>query len=178
MRGVELEASFAATRNFTLEGTLQYANNKIRDYVYPDGLKINGSSNVDGNQLDQSPQWTWTLSPTYNRSISAKWDLFTRLDYMHRGKVFIDPTNVAWLDARDTFNLRLGFTNADRGFRIEGYVNNLLNDDTLVSAVRGNDVVYRSTAAGVVPGVALTLNELRLGLPDKREFGVRINQTF
>lgn len=178
MRGVEFDASFAATTNFTIEGTLQYADNRIRDYVYPDGTRINGSTNVDGNQLDQSPRWTWTVAPTYTMAISSKWNGFARLDYLHRGRIFVDPTNAAWLDARDTFNLRLGFSNEDRGFRIEGYVNNLLNDDKIVSAVRGNDVVYRSTASGIAPGVALTLNELRLGLPDKREFGVRFSQSF
>lgn len=178
LRGAEFDASFAVTSNFTIDGTVQYADNKIRDYIYPDGVRIKGSSDVNGNQLDQSPRWTWTLSPSYNVAISDRWDGFARLDYLHRGKIFIDPTNVAWLDARDTFNLRLGVNNEKRGFRIEAYVNNLLNDDTIVSAVRGNDVVYRPTTAGIVPGVALTLNELRLGLPDKREFGVRLSQNF
>ncbi|GGD79509.1 TonB-dependent receptor [Croceicoccus mobilis] len=178
MRGVELEASFAATPNFSIDGSLQYADNKIRDYVYPDGLRINGSSDVTGNQLDQSPKWAWTLSPSYTRAISTSWDFLVRVDYIHRGKIYVDPTNSAWLDKRDTFNLHAGFENDRRGFKIQAYANNLFDDDTITAAIRGNDVVYRPSAGGVVPGVALTLNELRLGLPDKREIGVRFSQEF
>lgn len=178
MNGIEAEGTFAVTRNLTLEGTLQYADNKIKDYPYLDGLKINGSSNVEGNTLDQTPKWAWTVSPAYHNTISGDWDGFARIDYIHRGRIFIDPTNVAYLASRDTFNLRAGVTDKNQGLRLEFYVNNVFDDDKITSAYRGNDVVYRLVGGNVVPGVALTLNELRLGLPQRREVGVRAVKTF
>lgn len=192
LQGIELEADFAATRNLKLTGSLGYADNKILAYVYtPNGLRIRNSTNVDGNQTDQVPKLTISLSPTYTRNISGNWDVFTRVDYSYRSKIFIDPTNVAWLGARHMVNAHFGFTNGS-ALRIEGYVKNLFNDDTLLEANKGSESHYAPNATCtaavptcynpalplvVSPGVSV-LNSIGIALPVKRTFGVRASYEF
>ncbi len=186
LKGIEVEADLAITQQLSVSATFDWETTKVKDYIFtPDGLKIRNSTNVNGNKMEQSPEWTWTLSPSYTDTLTGDWEWFARVDYKHRGKIFFDPTNVGWLAARDLFNLRAGINN--KAFRVEFYVNNVFNDKKLTEAVRGNDVVYgTSTACPPCFTAALpvttrggsVLNELRLGLPVKRTFGVKASYQF
>jgi iron complex outermembrane receptor protein len=186
LKGVEIEADLAVTEQLTVAATLDWETTTVQDYVFsPDGLKIRNSTNVNGNRLEQAPDWSWTISPSYTDHLTGDWDWFARIDYKHRGKVFFDATNVGWLAARDLFNLRAGVS--DKRIRIEVYVNNLFNDKKLTEAVRGNDTVYgASTACPPCFTAALpvttrggsVLNELRIGLPVKRTFGIKASYQF
>jgi iron complex outermembrane receptor protein len=186
LKGVEIEADVAITEQLTVAATLDYQSTTVKDYVFsPDGLRIRNSTNVNGNRLEQAPDWTWTISPSYTDTLVGDWEWFARIDYRHRGKVFFDATNVGWIKARDLVNARIGVS--DSRFRLEFYVNNLFNDKKLTEAVRGNDVVYGPSTtcppcftAALPPttrGGSL-LNELRVGLPVKRTFGVKANYEF
>jgi iron complex outermembrane receptor protein len=190
LKGVELEADFAATRNLTLSGTLGYADNKIIAYVYtPNGLRIRNSTDVTGNQTDQQPKLTVSLSPTYKREIANGWEGFVRADYFYKSKVFVDPTNVAWRGASNVFNLHLGASN-EHGLRLEGYVNNLFDNSVLSEAVKNSDSnvavnpgiacppCYSAAFPFVPSGGPSTVNTIGIGLPVKRTVGVRASYDF
>ncbi len=186
MTGVEFEAELALTEHLNVSASLDYEHTKVLNYIFsPDGLKIRNSTNVNGNQMEQAPAWTWSLSPQYTAPFIGDWSWFVRLDYRHRSKIFFDPTNVGWLNARDLLNARVGFTRDH--LRIEAYVNNLTNDKSLTEAVRGNDTLYGTSttcppcytaALPVTTRGGSVLNELRIGLPVKQTFGIKATYDF
>jgi len=170
LKGVEFEGDIAVTQHFTLSTSLDYTKSKILSFVYiPDGLQIRNSTNVNGNQLAQVPAWTWSISPSYTDHLSGEWDWFARIDYTHRGKYFVDDTNVAWLAPLDLVAAHIGVNN--QSLKIEGYVTNLTNNQNLTEAIGGgccHDILYSPA----------TLSEIRVGLPDKRTFGIKATYDF
>jgi iron complex outermembrane recepter protein len=186
MKGIEFEAELAVTDHLNVSATFDYEHTKVLNYVFsPDGLKIRNSTNVNGNAMEQAPAFTWSISPQYSAPLVGEWSWFARIDYRHRGKVFFDPTNVGWLNARDLVNARAGVTRDN--LRIEFYVNNLTNDKTLTEAVRGNDTLYGpsttcppcyTAALPVTTRGGSVLNELRIGLPVKQTFGIKASYDF
>ncbi len=187
LKGLEIEADLAMTKQITVSATFDYSDAKVKDYVFtPDGLKIRNSTNVNGNRMEQSPTWAWTISPTFTDTLTGDWEWFARVDYKHRGKVYFDATNVGWLAPRDLFNFRTG-VNSGNGLKVELYVNNVFNNLSLSEAVRGNDTVYGvngpcppcyTTALPPTTNGGSILNELRIGLPVKRTFGVKASYSF
>jgi len=167
MRGVELETQFAVTEGFTLAATLDYGDNEIKSYVYlPGGPKIQNNSDVSGNRLNGTPKIAWTLSPSYRHAVNDEYDWFARLDYRGRTKIFVDPTNRAWIAPVNLLNVRAGISNDN--LRIEAFVDNLTDDDNITEGQRANDVFFSNSV----------LNEIRLGLPDKRTFGLALFYDF
>lgn len=182
LKGVEFDAELAVSESLSLSGTLNYARNKIIDYVYlPNGPRIRNSTDVDGNDLDRSPRFKGSFSMTYDRPIAAGIDLTARVDTYFQSKFYVDPTNVAWVGGSRKVNVRIGFTK-DEATRIEFYVNNLFNDDHMREAAKANDSIYGPGATltsppVVSPGVS-PLNGIFLGLPVKRTFGIRFSHEF
>lgn len=170
LKGLEADARFAATEELTVSASLGYMDNTITSYVYfPDGNELRGSTVVNGNSLRQAPKWTWSLSPQYEGHLIGDWDWFARADWTHRGKYFIDNTNVAWTAPLDLFNARIGFTNEK--IRLEGFVANLTNNKQITEAVSGaccHDII----------GNNVTANAIRIGVPKKRTFGVKGSYEF
>ena len=191
LKGVEFEANFAATRDLTLSGTLSYSTNKLINFIYnPNGNLIQGQINVSGNHLEQTPELQASFSPSYRRDISDEWGMNARADVIYRSKYFIDYTNHAWIGARVLVNAFVGFTREN--FKLDFFVKNLFDNDTLNGAARTGDGVYapNTTCTAAVPTcynpalpVAFTpsvsvLNLIALGLPEKRTFGVRASFEF
>ena len=186
LKGAELEADFAATRNLTLSGTLGYADNKFIKYVYtPNGLRIRNSVNVNGDQTDQQPKLQVSLSPTYRRKIANDWEGFVRLDYLYRSKIYVDPTNVAWIGPSTVVNAQAG-TEKVGGVKLEAYVKNLFDNDVLSQAVKGAESALAPAAVcppgcvapphALAPG--LQPNLIGIGLPMKRTIGLRVSYEF
>ena len=167
MQGVELETQLAVTDSFTLAATFDWGHNEIKSYVYvPGGAKIQNQTDVSGNRLNGTPEFAWTLSPSYKRTLNDQYDWFARLDYRGRSKVFVDPTNHAWIAPVNLVNLRAGISNEQ--LRLEVYVDNVTNNDDMTEGVRANDVFFSNSV----------LNEIRLGLPDKRTVGLTLSYDF
>lgn len=167
LKGLEFEGAYSINDKLILSGTLNYSDNEIKNYNYiPGGIRIRNDANVNGNQLDKTPTWSWTLSPTYTDRFNDDYDWYSRLDWLGNSKIYVDPTNVAWIGASSRVNLRVGL----RGdaLRLEAFVTNLLDDDTLTEGDRANDVFFSASQ----------LNEIRIGLPDKRTFGISASYEF
>lgn len=183
LKGIEVETTAAFMEGLTVDATFDLEIAKYLKYVLtPDGLKIRNSTVVTGNQLEQVPKWSWSISPQYKAHLASDWDWLVRFDYRHTSRRFTDATNVAWMPPRDVFDGHLGFIDDQKGFKLEFYAKNMFDDKNFVDAIRGNDLVYSPSTAcppcytaanppGLVGGAVL--NEIRLGLPSKRTFGVK-----
>ncbi len=167
--GIELEADWAVTDKLLVNATLNISDNKISgNYLCSDCLLIYGRATLPANaKIRFAPRQTWSLSAEYTDHLAGAYDWFTRVDYTHRGSFFGDEGNVSVIGAADLVNLRVGVRKED-GLSIEGYVKNLTKDATLLQGTRGQDTVFSFAA----------FNEIRVGLPDKREFGVKATYKF
>ena len=169
LSGIEAEGDFAVTEQLTMSATLNHQTSKIKTYVYtPEGRNIRNSTDVTGNRFPQAPDWTWTLSSTYTNHLAGNWDWYNRLDYRHRGKYMIDPTNVTWIGGTDILDVRFGIKTETQS--IELYVTNLTDNSNFANGLKGND----SLSNIIVPNK----NEVRVWLPAKQSFGVKASYNF
>jgi iron complex outermembrane receptor protein len=167
MHGAELETQLAVTDDFTIAATFDWSYNEIKSYLFvPGGVKIQNQADVSGNRLNGTPEFSWTLSPSYRHALNETYDWFARLDYRGRSKVYVDATNHAWIAPVNLLNLRAGISNDQ--LRLEAYIDNVTNDDNMTEGVRANDVFFSNSV----------LNEIRLGLPDKRTVGLSLSYDF
>ncbi|MBW4052929.1 MAG: TonB-dependent receptor [Proteobacteria bacterium] len=101
----------------------------------------------------------------------------------------MDPTNVAWIGASNTVNLKLGVHGGD-GLSIEAYVNNLFDNGTLVEAAQDQNGYLTANPAApcppcvsaafppVAPAAVGSLNIIEAGLPLRRTIGIRADYEF
>ena len=171
MYGIEFTGAFAATEHLTITGNANYVHSKILSFVFaPNGPRINGTTNVNGHSFSNVPVgWTFTVSPQYTAHLAGDWDWYARLDWKHRGRYYPDATNLNWIGARDIIDVHLGVKNET--FSIEAFALNLNKDYTFQSGEAGADALCCSTTAP-------NINEVRLLLPAKRQFGIRGTYSF
>jgi iron complex outermembrane receptor protein len=167
--GLEVEADWAVTENWTLNATFNYQPSDIGSYNYiPVGNQIRRSPDISGNNFWGAPVVKWTFSPVYTAELSGDWEWFASADWKHRGKYYIDGTNLAWLPPSEIFDAHLGIRRG--GLSLEAYVLNLLDQREFSQGEYGAD--SSSSTGGSIE------NEIRLGLPKKREFGVKAIYSF
>jgi iron complex outermembrane receptor protein len=186
MKGIELEFDALISDKLSLNGSFSWSDPKFKAYSYVTlGPRLNGQLDVTGNMPYQVPEWTWHLSPQYEDNLAGDWDWFARVDYRYRSRLYVDQHNVAWMGARHLFDVRAGVTKGD--FSLDFYIKNLFNDKQFNDAVHKTDVMY--AASGACPpcytdanppiyGVSPILNEIRIGLPQLRTFGLKASYNF
>jgi iron complex outermembrane receptor protein len=169
--GIEFTGAAAVTKQFTVNANANYVHSKIKAYIFfPNGPRIIGTSNVNGRAFPNAPVgWTFTITPTYNDHLAGDWDWFARADWKHRARYYVDATNVAWIGARNTIDLHLGVKRDN--LTLEAFALNVNKDYTFQSGEYGADALCCSLGAANV-------NEIRLLLPAKRQFGVKGTYTF
>ncbi|MDX2223119.1 MAG: TonB-dependent receptor [Rhodospirillaceae bacterium] len=165
LKGLELEGEIVVTENFQVQGTFGLNDTEIKSFFCNDCKFVYNSFDSTGNSLPSAPKWKWSLSAEYAAPVFGDYEGFTRVDYSHQGKYFVDYSNVAQGGAQDIVNLRIGLRTDE--LSIEGFVTNLLKDYSPPSAVIGNDLF---TFAGT--------NEIRYSLASKRQIGVRARYNF
>jgi iron complex outermembrane receptor protein len=166
LQGAEAEAEFQVTKNLLVSGTFSLADSNIRVFTCGDCVTIRGVDNGVGNKLPQAPKYQWSLSAEYTDHLAGAYDWYARVDYSHRGSLFIEYANVAKIGAKENVNLRIGVRRDN--LQIEGFVKNLTQDTTAIAATLGPEALF-TFASG---------QEIRTGLPDKRTFGIRANYSF
>ena len=170
IKGVEFEGEIAISEQFTLGATLNYTKPIVKKFVYiPGGREIFNRIDVSGNQLSQVPNWQASLSPSYKDHLAGDWDFFIRADYTFRGRYFTDESNVAWTAPLHLISARAGVEKEN--LKIEGYVTNLTQNNTLQEALGGSCCHELIVSNGVQMAI-------RIGPPKKRTFGIRANYTF
>jgi iron complex outermembrane receptor protein len=184
LQGLEFEGEVRVTEGLRLSATAAYNKSEVKSF----GRQGNGLPNctdcnnaygsfdgVIGNELPTAPKVTFSLSADYTHKLTADLDWFARGDLSHQGKKFTDLSNVAWVGASNLLNIKFGVRNEK--YTVEAFVNNVTDDDTLLSALPGTEVFsfgvsQLTTPAGVIKG------EFRFSPPMPRAYGVRFGYNF
>jgi len=158
--GLEAEASYRLSPQLTLSGALSLNENELKEYIclVCRTQITGGTGDVAGNKLGRTPRFTGNFSAEWEDALVGDWSYFLRADYSHRGRIYVEESNLNWISPQNIANLRLGVSNDV--FRFEGFVTNLFQDDTYVSAQQSTDLARGGLAVPV-------------GLAERRRFGVR-----
>lgn len=166
--GTEFEANFQATRNLNLLMNASWNKNKWTNF-HSTTARYYPSSDMEGLQRVNYPEWLGTAMGTYTRDMSSGWQWYSRLEANYTGKQWVDLANVAWLNDFWIVNGAVGFKR--EGTRIELYAKNLLGEDAWVNGQLGidfatfGDWAWKNDGIGLVP-------------QDKRTVGIRVSHTF
>jgi len=176
IKGLEFEADWAATDSLALGATFNWTDSKYTDFRLAANAAFFGGTalagyNAKGNTQPRFPELSGTLSATWSGAVSSDWSYALRGDVVHTGKQFVDELNLAWIKAYTTANLRLTLAREDR-FSIQGYVNNLFDQDGWATGAGAFDL-------SLTQFVTLPLQRGVTATPiDRRAVGVRVSYDF
>jgi iron complex outermembrane receptor protein len=164
LQGIELEGSLEATDRLRFDGSYGYYDTEIVADNCAQCVRIGGTlTSSHGNRVDATPIASGSLSATYTVPVRGDVSWYGRAEYVYTGKSYGDRLNLSYLDAAHRGNLRSGLeTDA---FRIEAFLLNAFDDDTPVNAQLNTDLPSFGTA-------------LKIGLPDRRQWGLRGSYRF
>ncbi len=156
--GIEMEFSARPMRGLELSLAGSYVQAEF-DSTLPGSLAVSTGIR-DGNRLPSVPKFQMAASATYGQRFSANADWYVNASFQHVGNrytqpsdqepanqsfnfIFFDPNTGAFgTNTRDVGSLRLPSYNLvnlsagiewDRGLEISAYVNNLFDENTLLS---------------------------------------------
>lgn len=139
-QGVELELSLAATENLYLSAAIAYVDATYKTYTgascyfaQPASSCIDGSQDLSGEPLPNSPDWSYSLSARYQKQLgSLPLDGFAQANYYWRDDLDdTDPRNV-----RPDYaiaDLTLGIAARDGRWRVQVFAKNLFDEFWITS---------------------------------------------
>ncbi len=168
--GIELESSWTLSDNWFVAANVAWQDNEYTTFAATFVQDITGSRNLAGNQSGRYPELMGNLALGYTDTLTADWDFFARGDFMHYGKTWAgNGGNLARLDGYWLSNLRAGVERD--GLRVELFVNNALNQDTWVGAVRNTNFTQFT-------GFMFNIHGVMLAPQDMRTIGAQIDWSF
>ena len=168
--GIEMESSWALSDNWMLGANVGWQDNEYTTFAATFVQDITGSRNLAGNQAGRYPELMGNTNLTYTDTLNADWDFFARGDFMYYGKTWAgNGGNLARLDGYWLTNLRAGVESDN--FRVELFVNNALEQDTWVWAVRNTNFT-RFT------GFMFNIHGVMVAPQDLRSIGVQVDWSF
>jgi iron complex outermembrane receptor protein len=170
--GFELEGGFVVNENLAGNFSLNLAKGKFGELTcgFSPFAPSATRSDCSGNAPARFPELSGSFSTTWTDQLSNDWDYFLRFDGTYFGKAFNEEKNYSYIGKFWRFNLRAGFEMDD--LRIEGYVNNIFNDDSYLAGARWSDFSGSQLFDFLFSqGVAATPAE-------KRQFGVKVVHNF
>jgi outer membrane receptor protein involved in Fe transport len=164
--GLESELLYAPDENWTFSWNVAYLNSEVSDFssVDPtdpnqmgttDGilsvfgnnvLAADGSpgieADLDGNQLQQSPEWSTTVGVSYNMMLSNGMGLQAGTTYYWQDEYYARNFNTAndVIDSWSVWNASVMLTSADESWYAEAFVKNI-SDDANVTGQYTTDAV-------------------------------------
>jgi iron complex outermembrane receptor protein len=150
-KGFELEVDAALTENFSIQGSVAYTDATFSDwddapcYAQQTAAQgcVNGSQDLSGADLPNSPKWSTYLNGSYHLPLASQpFDGFATLSYFWRDEVQFSTSNDPLLvgDAYGTFDLYTGIAAKDGRYRVQVYVQNLLDEYYVVGMTRQQTV--------------------------------------
>ncbi len=150
--GFEFQVNAVPVTGFDLRATFAYGKATYVDFCSNNFALLTGVQDrpgcrlVNGKQQEGTPALQFSLAAGYTHAISDTWNLFTRADYQHASKIYLDEFNYAWAAPQNVVNLQVGVTN-DR-WTISAIVTNLTNEDVGPRMSRQNDTRPASLGSG------------------------------
>lgn len=205
VRGIEVEMAGSPTDWFQFRFSYAWARARYKDFydenleelldtdgefsfldaeqLMPNPLDVDGpTGQTRGNKLPQTGEHQASLSTTLSTDLFSGWTGFLRNDWTFESKRYIQTDNLGWAGDSFKWNLRAGIEKDS--LTVTLYVNNLLDDDTLVSVGRLADFQRPllipdpiRTFAGQ-PARFTFYRGFTAALPRKREAGVTVSYRF
>ncbi|MFK4792458.1 TonB-dependent receptor [Sphingobium sp. ZW T5_29] len=141
-RGVELEFTALPFEGLTISGGTTYNDTEYRNLsgvpcytgqpAGTSGTNVclpNGTTDVSGNQLENAPKWTSTITARYEHPVSSNWVGFLQGDVYHRSAFSFSQTRDPRLRVRANAiaGLSAGVHTADDKLSIAAFVRNLFD---------------------------------------------------
>ncbi|MCS6946240.1 MAG: TonB-dependent receptor, partial [Steroidobacteraceae bacterium] len=148
----------------------------------PPGTVVNFFCDIDALKnrslkLEDVPEHSLVFQARYERPVAAlggsRW--YIEGDSQVQTERFIDPSNRRFVEDYVLANLRIGLMGEDRRWEAMIYVNNLFDDDTILSA---QDQPGEVDSGINTPNAFGPTDGLQIQLPDPRIIGLRFNWRF
>jgi outer membrane receptor protein involved in Fe transport len=93
------------------------------------------SQNLDGNQLQNAPEWSVSLGAQYTFALADSSELTLRVDYYWQDEMYSRLFNreIDRIDSWDIWNAQATYTSADNRWYARAYIKNIADDDHLVA---------------------------------------------
>ena len=95
-----------------------------------DGISVD----LDGNQLQNAPEWSLSLGAQYTFTLPGDYALSTRVDYYWQddmyGRLFNRPIDK--IDSWDIWNAQANLMSPDDSWYVRAYIKNIMDDDNIV----------------------------------------------
>ena len=153
-------------------------------FTQPNPLDTDGPlGQAKGNRIPQVGEHQAAVSGTLRREFTNRWSGFLRNDFTYESKRYTQTDNLNWAGDQFKWNLRAGIERDNMTLSL--YVNNVLDDDSVVAVTRLADFQrplvipdpIASAGGGADPGTTLYPPFL-VALPRKREAGLQLNYRF
>ncbi|MBM3513599.1 MAG: hypothetical protein FJX59_07765 [Alphaproteobacteria bacterium] len=165
--GIELESAVTVAESLTLNGSFSWNHSeyKVHNCVNCQNYRgLNPLTGGTGNEIENSPEYTASLTATYRTQLNANYDWYVGGESFYTSGYWVEDSNILKTEGRNIINIR-GGVESD-ALRVEAYVKNLFNNDAY-------------------PSVSTTLDRFAnlvrtpmASLPDKRRWGVRTKYSF
>jgi iron complex outermembrane receptor protein len=104
------------------------------------GFTLATSGNIAGKNVIGTPASSVNLGAQVNFPLPVSdWGFLGRLDYSWQDKQYIDEANIGYIPSRASVNLRLAVQ--DDHWSLQGYCNNLTDDQTPIFALPPRDIL-------------------------------------
>ena len=144
-KGVEIEALWQATDNFSVQSAIGYLDSEFTEVA----SSVTGAA--EGNTPQLTPEWTFTISPQYVVPLDNNAKLYLRMSYNFRGEMFGEATNnpLTKIDSRSLLDFNIRYQPVNPSWNVSFYGKNVTNEvydvasgffaDPAAIAVRNND---------------------------------------
>lgn len=146
IRGLELEGSFVFSENLAGTFMIEQTDAEYNEFTCGfspfkrpiDPSNPFGARDCSGQTPARYPDMSGSLGLNwYDQLGEGNWEYYVRGLATYFGKAYTEEANFAWYGKYWRVNLRAGFQNEN--LRLEGFVNNLLDDDSYEAASRWSD---------------------------------------
>ncbi len=182
LKGIEWESTALLTDKWDLNLKANYQSGKYTNFVQPFLAQL--TSNVtrfDGNHLARVPKVSGSLASTYKDDLIGDWNWFLRGDVTYTGSAWDSEANIVKTDPYYRVNARIGVETDN--LSIELYATNLFDNRDWEYAFRN---VFQGSAGSIFQALPTGFGfpafgfpqGIFVGVPDKRDVGMRVNYKF
>lgn len=129
--GIEFEGIWMPIDELTLSAVYGYLNARYTDYIGFNFATRDPAANYSGNQMIRAPEHQATLAMEYDLSLNRFGNLIPRVQYIISDKIYFTAANSEaemqpWFG---NLQIRLRWQNVDENLWLEGFVENLTDED-------------------------------------------------
>lgn len=182
LKGIEWESTGILTDHWDVNLKANWQSGKYTNFVNPFLAQLTANvTRFDGNHLARVPEFSGSLASTYRGRINSDWQWFVRGDLTYTGKGWDSEANIVQNDPYSRVNARIGAEKND--LTVELYATNLFDN-------RDWDYIFRNVYQGSPGAIFQSLptgfgfpafgfpQGIVVGVPDRRDFGVRVRYKF